>query len=207
MTFKQLHIRGISHSQSTIGAYALLLEEESSGIKLPIVIGEREAQAITIGLSRDFEFSGKQRPLTHDVFHQFISQAGYEIVSVVIYDLVEGVFYSNINFTNKSNGSSMVIDTRTSDAVAMAVRAYAPIFTTEEVLNEAGILLDIDSISTEEEYDEDDELKGETLDLKSLSTISSEELKVYLEKAVQAEDFDTAAVIQDILNKRAKKID
>ncbi len=138
MDYKQLIIRGISYSQTQSGAYALLLEHEETHIKLPVVIGNFEAQSISLGLEKDIH---PPRPLTHDLFSKFIVSANYELVSVIIYQIVDGVFFSNINFKNKVTDEELILDARTSDAVAMAVRFDAPIFTTQQVLNEAGILL------------------------------------------------------------------
>ena len=99
MDYKQLIIRGISYSQTQSGAYALLLEHEETHIKLPVVIGNFEAQSISLGLEKDIH---PPRPLTHDLFTKFIVSANYELVSVIIYQIVDGVFFSNINFKNKA---------------------------------------------------------------------------------------------------------
>ena len=136
MDYKQLIIRGISYSQTQSGAYALLLEDEETHVKLPVVIGNFEAQSISLGLEKDIQ---SPRPLTHDLFTKFILSAHYELISVVIYQIVDGVFFSNINFKNKLTEEELVLDARTSDAVAMAVRFDAPIYTTPQVLSEAGI--------------------------------------------------------------------
>ncbi|EKB59138.1 bifunctional nuclease family protein [Bergeyella zoohelcum] len=200
MDFKELRIRGISHSQSKAGAYALILEEPLSGIKLPIVIGGNEAQAISIGLEKDLPTA---RPLTHDIFIKFITETGYEVVSVIIHNIVDGVFYSNINFTNKSTGDAIVLDARTSDAVAMAVRQDAPIYTTSEVLSEAGIILEIQEIPSSHQDQEEISQERE----ERLEHLPSDVLRAKLEEAVKIEDFDTAAKIQEILNHRAKPID
>lgn len=200
MDFKELRIRGISHSQSKAGAYALILEEPLSGIKLPIVIGGNEAQAISIGLEKDLPTA---RPLTHDIFIKFITETGYEVVSVIIHNIVDGVFYSNINFTNKSTRDAIVLDARTSDAVAMAVRQDAPIYTTSEVLSEAGIILEIQEIPSFHQDQEEISQERE----ERLEHLPSDVLRAKLEEAVKIEDFDTAAKIQEILNHRAKPID
>ena len=129
MEYKKLIIRGISYSQTQSGAYALLLEQPDSGIKLPIVIGNFEAQSISIGLEKDLK---TPRPLTHDLFSKFIEEAHYIVESVIIYKFVDGVFFANINFTNRILGNSITLDSRTSDAVAMAVRFDAPIWDNDE---------------------------------------------------------------------------
>ena len=152
MDYKKLIIRGISYSQTQSGAYALLLEHPETGVKLPVVIGSFEAQSISMGLEKDLK---PPRPLTHDLFAEFVENARYTLESVVIYKIVDGVFFSNINFVNRLLGDSITLDARTSDAVAMAVRFDAPVYTTKEVLNEAGILLNLDF--HEEDSDDADE--------------------------------------------------
>lgn len=194
MDYKRLRIRGISYSQTQSGAYALLLEDEESQMKLPVVIGNYEAQSISLGLEKDIQ---PPRPLTHDLFTSFVSAVNFTLESVVIYQIVDGVFYSNINFRDNESGEELILDARTSDAVAMAVRSGAPIYTTKEVLNETGIILDIEEIPAEQDKAEDGDYQG----------VTKEALQDLLEKAVQEEDFDTALEIQEELKKRDKKID
>ena len=199
MDYKQLIIRGISYSQTQSGAYALLLEHEETGVKLPVVIGNFEAQSISLGLEKDLR---PPRPLTHDLFTKFVNSTHYTLESVIIYQIIDGVFFSNLNFKNTENGEELILDARTSDAVAMAVRFDAPIYTTEQVLNEAGILLEIDNNNELPEPETASE--SETSDLKKLST---EELQILLDDAVSEEDYDTAMEIQEELKRRNKKID
>lgn len=202
MDYKELRIKGISHSQSKAGAYALILEEPVSGIKVPIVIGGYEAQAISLGLEKEIP---KSRPLSHDIFSKFILETGYDVESVIIHSIMDGVFYSNINFYNASKIETITLDARTSDAVALAVRQDAPIYTTAEVLNEAGIMLSIQEMPSLHEQDEEEDNQDEN-DAENLEHLSSDVLRAKLEEAVQIEDFDTAAKIQEILNNRAKPI-
>jgi len=199
MDYKQLIIRGISYSQTQSGAYALLLEHEETGVKLPVVIGNFEAQSISLGLEKDLR---PPRPLTHDLFTKFVNSTHYTLESVIIYQIIDGVFFSNLNFKNTENGEELILDARTSDAVAMAVRFDAPIYTTEQVLNEAGILLEIDNNNELPEPEAASE--SETSDLRKLST---EELQILLDDAVREEDYDTAMEIQEELKRRNKKID
>ena len=199
MDYKQLIIRGISYSQTQSGAYALLLEHEETGVKLPVVIGNFEAQSISLGLEKDLR---PPRPLTHDLFTKFVNSTHYTLESVIIYQIIDGVFFSNLNFKNTENGEELILDARTSDAVAMAVRFDAPIYTTEQVLNEAGILLEIDNNNELPESETASE--SETSDLRKLST---EELQILLDDAVREEDYDTAMEIQEELKRRNKKID
>lgn len=200
MDYKQLIIRGISYSQTQSGAYALLLEHEETHIKLPVVIGNFEAQSISLGLEKDIH---PPRPLTHDLFTKFIVSAQFDLVSVIIYQIVDGVFFSNINFKNKITDEELILDARTSDAVAMAVRFDAPIFTTQQVLNEAGILLELEDVAKEEQDAFSDTIQDED----SLRNVSMEELQKLLDEAVKEEDFDTALEIQEEIKRRKKKID
>ena len=196
MDYKKLIIRGISYSQTQSGAYALLLEHPETGVKLPVVIGSFEAQSISMGLEKDLK---PPRPLTHDLFAEFVENARYTLESVVIYKIVDGVFFSNINFVNRLLGDNITLDARTSDAVAMAVRFDAPVYTTKEVLNEAGILLNLDF--HEEDSDDTDE-EPSYAPSKSIQELQSE-----LDDAVKNEDFDLAIKIQEEIKARNKKID
>ncbi|WP_407405167.1 bifunctional nuclease family protein [Chryseobacterium sp.] len=200
MDYKQLIIRGISYSQTQTGAYALLLEHEETNIKLPVVIGNFEAQSISLGLEKDIH---PPRPLTHDLFTKFIISANFELVSVIIYQIVDGVFFSNINLKNKITDEELILDARTSDAVAMSVRFDAPIYTTQQVLNEAGILLELDDLSKDEDVFSE-KINNEEDNLKN---ISMDELQKLLDNAVKEEDFDTALEIQEEIKRRKKKID
>ena len=199
MDYKKLTIRGISYSQTQSGAYALLLEHEETAVKLPVVIGNFEAQSISLGLEKDIH---PPRPLTHDLFSKFVQSTGYTLSSVIIYQIIDGVFFSNLNFKCIATEEELIIDARTSDAVAMAVRFDAPIFTTDQVLSEAGILLELDipPIVAENTADLDS-------DIGSLRNLSSEDLANLLETAVKDEDFDAALEIQQEIKRRNKKID
>lgn len=200
MDYKRLIIRGISYSQTQSGAYALLLEHEETSVKLPVVIGNFEAQSISLGLEKDIH---PPRPLTHDLFTQFVKSTHFKIESVIIYQIKDGVFFSNINFKNPLSDEELILDARTSDAVAMAVRFDAPIFTTAEVLNEAGILLELDE--TPKVGDEAE--AGEVGAFNDLSGLSSEELDQLLADAVKEEDYDTALRLQEEIKRRNKKIE
>ena len=198
MDYKRLIIRGISYSQTQSGAYALLLEHEETKVKLPVVIGNFEAQSISLGLEKDIH---PPRPLTHDLFAKFVSITNYELVSVIIYQIIDGVFFSNLNFKNKTNNEELIMDARTSDAVAMAVRFDAPIYTTTQVLSEAGILLELDEPAPQ---DSDSEHLAPEGDLASLTL---QDLQKLLEEAVKDEDFDAAMELQQEIKKRKKKIE
>lgn len=200
MDYKKLIIRGISYSQTQTGAYALLLEDEETNIKLPVVIGNFEAQSISLGLEKDIH---PPRPLTHDLFTKFVITTNYTLESVLIYQIVDGVFFSNINFKSNAGAEEIILDARTSDAVAMAVRFNAPIYTTQQVLNEAGILLDIENPSKEETIMSSEPIS----EVRNFKNLSMAELQTLLEDAVKDEDFDTAMEIQEELKRRKRKID
>ena len=199
MDYKKLIIRGISYSQSQSGAYALLLEHEETSVKLPVVIGNFEAQSISLGLEKDLN---PPRPLTHDLFAQFVKNTGFKLESVIIYQIKDGVFFSNINFKNPLTEEELILDARTSDAVAMAVRFDAPIYTTSDVLNEAGILLELEE-TQKMEVEEEEVLT----DFNDLSEVSVEELNQLLNEAVKEEDYDTALRLQEEIKRRNKKIE
>lgn len=200
MDYKKLIIRGISYSQTQSGAYALLLEHEETSVKLPVVIGNFEAQSISLGLEKDIN---PPRPLTHDLFARFVKNTGFELESVIIYQIKDGVFFSNINFKNPLSEEELILDARTSDAVAMAVRFDAPIYTTSDVLNEAGILLELE----ETKKDDLDDQQETVSDFNDLSGISLDELNQLLSDAVKEEDFDTALRLQEEIKRRNKKIE
>ena len=203
MYYKKLIIRGISYSQTQSGAYALLLEDEETSVKLPVVIGNFEAQSISLGLEKDIH---PPRPLTHDLFSKFVMTTHYTLTSVIIYQIVDGVFFSNINFTHNDNGEELILDARTSDAVAMAVRFDAPIYTTAQVLSEAGILLELDESNKESEISSVD-FDGESSSSEDLKNLSMDDLQNLLETSVSEEDYDTALEIQEEIKRRKKKID
>ena len=198
MDYKRLIIRGISYSQTQSGAYALLLEHEETKVKLPVVIGNFEAQSISLGLEKDIH---PPRPLTHDLFAKFVSITNYELVSVIIYQIIDGVFFSNLNFKNKANNEELIMDARTSDAVAMAVRFDAPIYTTPQVLSEAGILLELEEPAQQDTDYEQISAEGD------LASLTLQDLQKLLEEAVKDEDFDAAMEIQQEIKKRNKKIE
>lgn len=198
MDYKRLIIRGISYSQTQSGAYALLLEHEETKVKLPVVIGNFEAQSISLGLEKDIH---PPRPLTHDLFAKFVSITNYELVSVIIYQIIDGVFFSNLNFKNKANNEELIMDARTSDAVAMAVRFDAPIYTTPQVLSEAGILLELEEPAPQDSDSEHLAAEGD------LASLTLPDLQKLLEEAVKDEDFDAAMELQQEIKKRNKKIE
>lgn len=196
MNLIQLSIKGISYSQTQNGAYALILNEMEGERKLPIVIGAFEAQSIAIALEKDII---PPRPLTHDLFKNFADRYEISIKEVVIHKLVDGVFYSSIICIQ--NQKEEVIDARTSDAIALALRFNAPIYTYKSILDKAGIYLKSNQDEQEKEEIEvsDSDVVSEKNDY---SKINIKELNRLLDEAVKAEDYEKAAKIRDEIAKR-----
>jgi len=187
---------GISYSQTQSGAYALILIEENGERRIPIIIGGFEAQAIVIKL----ENLDPPRPITHDLFKKFADEFDISIVEVMISKLEEGVFFSKLVCTNGIKEYS--IDSRTSDAVALALRFDCPIFITEEILEKAGITIN----PTDSEISPTNEIENFfEPENNKYSTYSNEELYKLIDEAVKTEDYERAASVRDEIEKRNKK--
>ena len=191
----QLKVMGISYSQTQSGAYALILIEDNGERRIPIIIGGFEAQAIVIKL----ENLDPPRPLTHDLFKKFADEFNISVVEVVVYKLEEGVFFSKLVCNNGEKEFS--IDSRTSDAVAIALRFECPIFILEEILDKAGITVNpSDSeISAANEVDSLLEPDGT-----KYNSFSDEELYKIIDDAIKTEDYERAAAVRDEIDKRKK---
>ncbi len=205
MSLIQLDIKGISYSQTRSGAYALVLNEVGGERTLPIVIGAFEAQSIAIALEKEIT---PPRPLTHDLFKTFANIYQIKIKQVIIHKLIDGIFYSSL--ICERDKVEEIIDSRTSDAIALAVRFDAPIFTYENILEKAGIDMQNDEILGEEPFEEEEEEFIEELftELENLTTpfekLSLEELQKQLEEAIENEDYELAARLRDEIDKRKK---
>ncbi len=193
----KLKVLGISYSQTQSGAYALILVEDKGERRVPIIIGGFEAQAIVIKL----ENLEPPRPLTHDLFKSFASEFNISIIEVMIYKLEEGVFYSRLLCNNGEKEIS--IDSRTSDAVALALRFGCPIYITEEILDKAGITITPTESEPSADTDSDSDSLFETGGSK-YDTYSDEELYKMIDEAVSTEDYERAAAIRDEIEKRKK---
>jgi bifunctional DNase/RNase len=193
----KLDIVGLSYSQTQSGAYALVLGEVNGRRRLPIIIGSFEAQAIAI----EIEKMTPSRPLTHDLFKSFAQAYHIQIQEVIIYNLIDGIFYSKLIC---SDGKKVVeIDARTSDAIAMAVRFDCPIHTYEFILSTAGIVIEgNDFVYLENMNDQSSEDKNASLNPGNYTSVSVEELKTMLQDALADEAYEKAAKIRDELNKR-----
>jgi bifunctional DNase/RNase len=205
VSLKQLNIKGISYSQSRTGAYALVLTEEDGNRTLPIVIGSFEAQAIAIALESEIK---PPRPLTHDLFVSLADTFKIKLKQVIIHKLIDGVFYSSL--ICERDKVEEIIDSRTSDAIALAVRFGAPIFTYENILDKAGIEMKGDQFIQEQEEeftDEEEEFLEEIFsELESLTNsienLTIEELQTQLDEAIENEDYELAAKLRDELDSR-----
>ena len=200
----RLEIVGLSYSQTQSGAYALVLGESAGTRRLPIIIGGFEAQAIAIELEK----MSSSRPLTHDLFKAFAETFDVKVSEVLIYNLVEGIFYAKLVC---SDGAREVeIDARTSDAIALAVRFNCPIYTFEFILKSAGIVLDDETgaalaATTETTAVTDmDETIASPTGKEEYKVKSTEELKAMLQTAIDDEQYETASKIRDELNQRKK---
>ena len=198
MNLVQLLINGISYSQTQNGAYALILSELEGERKLPIVIGTNEAQSIAIAIEKEIK---PPRPLTHDLFKNFCVRFDIKIKQVIIHKLVDGVFYSSV--ICERDGIEEIIDSRSSDAIALAIRFEAPIYTYENILEKAGVIIkvekEIDERSLLKELFSDENPEVVSSELKEKTT---KELEKLLKIAVQNENYESAAKIRDEISNR-----
>ena len=198
MSKVRLKVLGLSCSQTQSGAYALILSEENGNRRIPIVIGGFEAQAIAIGLER----LHPPRPLTHDLFINFAKTFGITITEVNIYHLEEGIFYSEL--VCMTNGSYMKIDARTSDAVALAIRCNCPIYTTEQIIDKAGIVFNAgeETAAQTEAAKAEAEPQPSPTGTDKYEKLSVKELKKLLNKSISNEDYEEASHIRDEIQRR-----
>ena len=195
----KLNVLGISYSQTQTGAYALVLTEEHGERRIPIIIGGFEAQAIAIQL----EGLKPPRPLTHDLFLNFAMSFGINIIEVNIYRLEEGVFYSKLICNN--GGKDLAIDARTSDAIALALRFKCPIYTTEDILQKSGIVIDIQERSESKSVKKEpsvEKKKTTTSEVNKYKDLDINSLKELLDEAIKNEEYEKASIIQEEINRR-----
>jgi bifunctional DNase/RNase len=189
----KLDIAGLSYSQTQSGAYALVLNESGGKRQLPIIIGGFEAQSIAIELEK----MTPTRPLTHDLFKSFAIAFSIQVNEVIIYKLLEGIFYAKL--VCEKDGFVTEIDARTSDAIAVGVRFNCPIYTFESILSGAGTLL---TEGLDEVLDEQSTRSDTEGPISTLASHSIEELEEKLEEALDNEDYELASRIRDELNRR-----
>jgi bifunctional DNase/RNase len=198
----KLEISNLSYSQTQSGAYALVLGESGGKRRLPIIIGGFEAQAIAIELEK----MAPSRPLTHDLFKSFAEAFSVNIKEVLIYNLVEGIFYAKL-ICQQDGANDVEVDARTSDAIALAVRFNCPIYTFEFILSSAGILIDESSPISEDHSlpvaeNTSNEITSSTEPGNEFSGKSEADLKQMLNAAIEDEAYEKAGKIRDELDKR-----
>lgn len=199
----KLRVQGLTNSQVQSGAYALVLAEENGLRRVPIIVGTAEAQSIAIAL----EHIVPPRPLTHDLFARLLQVVGISLVEVVIYKFEEGVFFSELVI---DTGEKQIrIDSRTSDAIAIALRMGCDIYTTEEIVKECGVVLEEETDSEEPEEPEKkinpNDIKDEKKLKKWLSGLSSQELQERLDEAIASENYEFAKLYKDEQANRLKE--
>ena len=189
MGLVKLQVNRISYSQNQSGAYALILDEVGGIRKLPVIIGEFEAQSIAVALDDDIHL---QRPFTHDLFRNFSARFEIRIKRVIIQKLVDGVFYSNL--ICERDQIEEIIDSRTSDAISLALRFHAPIFAHENVLEKAAVVIDNESL--------DKQTINETKETDDIQHLSVDELQARIQKALKREEYELAVKLRDEIAKR-----
>jgi bifunctional DNase/RNase len=203
MSLIKLTIKGISYSQTQSGAYALVLSEMEGKRTLPIIIGAFEAQSIAIALEKEIR---PPRPLTHDLFKTFSERFKITVKQVIIHKLVDGIFFSSL--ICEKDGVEEIIDTRTSDAIAIAIRFLAPIYTYENILDKAGIYLKVEEEIAIKEILEPEAIQvtidqADSSSSSNFSKYSIQELHDQLKEAVDNENYEKAAKIRDEISKRS----
>jgi len=202
----KLKVLGISYSQIQTGAYALILAQTGGPYRIPVVIGAAEAQSIALPM----ENITPPRPMTHDLFVSFAHAFGVRLKEVFIYRFEDGIFSSELTFSDGDR--TIKIDSRTSDAIAIAMRTGAPIYTTKTILDETGFLMempndddDMQSAEGAPEFNDMDAQDNTSFDTSRLENYAIEELERILAKLIEQENYEDAAKINEII-KRKKKI-
>lgn len=189
----RLKVLGISYSQIQNGAYALILAQANGPYRIPVVIGAAEAQSIAMKM----EGLTPPRPMTHDLFVSFAHAFGVKLKEVFIYKFEDGIFSSELTFADDDR--TVKLDSRTSDAIAIAMRTGAPIYTTPEILDETGFVMEVREEESETETDDDTETgPGEP----RLENYAVEELERTLARHIEREEYEQAAKVAEILNRK-----
>ncbi|HKB43299.1 MAG TPA: bifunctional nuclease domain-containing protein [Chitinophagaceae bacterium] len=198
----ELEIVALSHSITQTHSYAVVLGEVNGLRRLPIVIGGFEAQAIAVALEK----MQPSRPLTHDLMKNFMNAFTIDLIEIIINDLQEGIFYSKLICSSEND--TVEIDSRTSDAIALAVRFGCPIYTYENILESAGILMEDTATTGKKKKSKQEamvEESGGSASNEDLKTMSLEELNTLLNDVLDKEDYIRAVAIRDEINSRKKK--
>lgn len=198
----RLKIIGLSYNQLQGGAFALLLGEEKGPLRIPVVIGAAEAQSIAIFM----ESVKPPRPLTHDLFTSFAQAFGIRLREVFIYRFEDGVFYSELTFDDGER--QVVIDARTSDAISIAMRCHAPVWTTRAILEETGFVIESDPTvdDADNSEDADSDIQDNFADTLPPERLAIEELEKMLAKAIDNEDYEEAARLSDIIKMKKTQL-
>jgi Uncharacterized conserved protein len=186
-----LRIVGITYSQVQTGAYALVLAEEKGARRIPIIIGTPEAQSVAIFL----EGHQPPRPLTHDLFVSFLNIFHIHLKEVFIYKYEDGVFFSELVF--EDGVKSYRIDSRTSDAIAIAIRTKSPIFINGEIMDDVSVVIEEDEIIEDFESD-----TTQIPSLDSYEEMTKEELQLAMNEAIGNEDYEKASLLHQLIKKR-----
>ena len=197
----RLHVLGISYSQIQSGAYALILAQENGPYRIPVVVGAAEAQSIVMKM----EGVIPPRPMTHDLFTSLAQAYGVVLKEAFIYKFEDGIFSSELTFVDAA-GREIVLDARTSDAIAIAMRTNSPVYTTKAILSETGFIMEVKDVEDELPSDRDihEAITGEP----NLETYTIEELEKELIRCIDREEYETAAKVQKLINrKRAEEED
>ena len=186
----KLRIMGLSYSQLQSGAYALILAQTDGPYRIPVVIGAPEAQSIAIKM----EGITPPRPMTHDLFTSFAHAFGVKLKEVFIYKFEDGIFSSELTFTDGER--TIVLDSRTSDAIAIAIRTKSPIYTTRAILDETGFLMEGEDNTPEPQQEEPQEPR--------IENYAVEELQRTLDRLIEQENYEEAARIKQLIDKKTK---
>jgi bifunctional DNase/RNase len=192
----KLKVAGLVYNQNVVGTYGLVLTEENGSRRFSVMIGEPEAQSIALKMNN----KKSPRPLTHDLILTILGVFGSNMEKVVIYDMVNDVFYSEIHL--RKGEISLVVDARTSDAIALAVRSDCAIFIKEEIMNIVG--MDLETIQTEKSENEDQEINvdAEQLSPEELDLLSMDDLEELLNMAVTEEKYELAVSLRDAIKRK-----
>lgn len=194
----QLKVLGISYSQIQTGAYALILAQIDGPYRIPVVIGATEAQSIAIRMENIIP----PRPMTHDLFVSFAHAFGVKLKEVFIYKFEDGIFSSELTFSDGER--QIVLDSRTSDAIGIAMRSKAPIYTTREIIDETGFIMEEHDISDDDEASaESSHSSGsQTNDEPKIENYSIAELERTLDRLIREENYEEAAKVSEILKRK-----
>jgi len=193
----KLSIAGLVYNQTVVGTYALILSEIDGKRRFSVMIGEPEAQSIALKLNN----KKSPRPLTHDLIHVLINVFGAKLEKILIYDMVNDIFFSELHLL-KSDGTPLVVDARTSDAVALAVRMDSPVYIKKEILDIVGTEIDrVDEVADESEESVD----AETLTPDELDLLKKDDLEELLKMALQEEKYELAVNIRDALKRKGEE--